>query len=242
MGRSNDLSSYPYPFTLCFMYIWDRLYLQRRQVPKLATPESPSLLGVIDHLKLIDAFTMRPSEIVRSSSSRISARCKNDPLCLFSIEARGRDYQYEITGISPNSCETSNVVPRVGRAKASHLWLAAKTFILSAVNVKCSGKGGASTSNTIQSACAAATGVHVHVSTRQILRLRRSNRSSYFYNRSNRGLAQVANFARRPSRASGETVPASCDPDHNRDQPSAPPTRCESVRFGRSVVRHPYRT
>ena len=144
-------------------------------MPKLATPESPSLPGAIDHLKLINAFTMRPSKIVRSSSSRISAQCKN-PLCLFSIEARGRDYQYEITGISPHSCQTSNVVPRVRRAKASHLSLAAQTFIQSAVNVKCSGKGGAGTSNTIQSACAAATGVHV--STRQILRRRRSNWSS----------------------------------------------------------------
>ena len=118
---------------------------------------------------------MRPSKIVRSSSSHISAWYRN-PLCLFSIEARGRDYQYEITGISPHSCQTSNVVPRVRRAKASHLSLAAQTFIQSAVNVKCSGKGGAGTSNTIQSACAAATGVHV--STRQILRRRRSNWSS----------------------------------------------------------------
>ncbi len=29
-------------------------------MPKLTSPESPSLLDVIDHLKLIDAFTMRP--------------------------------------------------------------------------------------------------------------------------------------------------------------------------------------
>lgn len=143
-------------------------------MPKLASPESPSLLGVIDHLKLIDAFTMRPSKIVRSSSSRISARC-NNPLCLFSIEARGRDYQYEITGISPHSCETSSIVPRQRCTKTSHLSLAAQTFVKSTVNVKCSGKGGAS-SNTIQSACAAATGVHV--STRQILRLRQLNGSS----------------------------------------------------------------
>ena len=157
MGRSDDLSSYPYPFTSCTY--GTGCISKGDKMPKLASPESPSLLGVIDHLKLIDAFTMRPSKIVRSSSSRISARC-NNPLCLFSIEARGRDYQYEITGISPHSRETSSIVPRQRCTKTSHLSLAAQTFVKSTVNVKCSGKGGAS-SNTIQSACAAATGVHV---------------------------------------------------------------------------------
>lgn len=136
-----------------------------------ATDDCPDL-GVIDHLRLIDRWSMRPSRIVKSEAKRVVARCAVAS-CNFTFQARGRKGEYIITRLSPHDCTISEIQPRQRAIKSAHLPLQVRRTILSGVSVNCRRKGGGSSAKAIQANCKSLTGVTATID--QINRLRKSS-------------------------------------------------------------------